>query len=186
MLLFILAFFHCFSAPSLFQYISCYCLSKDKREPQQVQTDFNTSHVTVYLKINNAFSKFHNISIHLMLLFIITFIGILPIDFHFNTSHVTVYPDRLFEQPTISLFQYISCYCLSFSSISITALICISIHLMLLFIQLPDSMRFIKDWFQYISCYCLSCFVSWSVNGEPISIHLMLLFIETGDRHLNW
>ena len=71
MLLFILAFFHCFSAPSLFQYISCYCLSKDKREPQQVQTDFNTSHVTVYLKINNAFSKFHNISIHLMLLFII-------------------------------------------------------------------------------------------------------------------
>ena len=70
MLLFLLAFFHCFSAPSLFQYISCYCLSKDKREPQQVQTDFNTSHVTVYLKINNAFSKFHNISIHLMLLFI--------------------------------------------------------------------------------------------------------------------
>ena len=62
---------------------------------------------------------------------------------------------------------------------------------MLLFIQLPDSMRFIKDWFQYISCYCLSCFVSWSVNGEPISIHLMLLFIGYGvvdhraDNHFN-
>ena len=149
-----------------FQYISCYCLSMADRGivvEEKISIHlmllfiitlpttsisfnyFNTSHVTVYQFFRFQHPKKNVISIHLMLLFIITFIGILPIDFHFNTSHVTVYPDRLFEQPTISLFQYISCYCLSFSSISITALICISIHLMLLFIQLPDSMRFIKD-----------------------------------------
>ena len=53
---------------------------------------FNTSHVTVYHKLSCRKKENHNISIHLMLLFI-------PNDFVFCDP-----PER---------FQYISCYCLS-------------------------------------------------------------------------
>ena len=55
-----------------------------------------------------------HISIHLMLLFIF-----LASPFHlncsyFNTSHVTVYPDIQCDFTDLPLFQYISCYCLSY------------------------------------------------------------------------
>ena len=119
------------------------------------------------------------ISIHLMLLFIISspclfspffkfqyiscyclsvpFNKFLFCYIHFNTSHVTVYRIRNRIKFQIGVFQYISCYCLSSPSIPIsTSLIHISIHLMLLFIQ-------------YI--------YSTSSSAGNISIHLMLLFI---------
>ena len=58
---------------------------------------------------------------------------------------------------TAILFQYISCYCLSFGLI---------------------PYLFFIDLFQYISCYCLSLLLV-SILRQPwyISIHLMLLFI---------
>ena len=97
---------------------------------------------------------------------------------YFNTSHVTVYLIRLSTISLTSIFQYISCYCLSilvlfhseneFISIHLMLLFIkqkhrtgrrkhgISIHLMLLFIdQYPTKFAFFFQ-FQYISCYCLS------------------------------
>ena len=75
---------------------------------------------------------------------------------NFNTSHVTVYPTRSERQ------------------IQQRA---ISIHLMLLFIEVEKMHEITKDSFQYISCYCLSTFPSFSKTSISISIHLMLLFI---------
>ena len=97
---------------------------------------------------------------------------------NFNTSHVTVYQ------------QCVHCV---FSRIAI------SIHLMLLFIDIVFSELSDKFIFQYISCYCLSlkghspawpvylfqyisCYcLSHSCHSSGhrnyISIHLMLLFI---------
>ena len=121
-------------------------------------------------------------------------------DKNFNTSHVTVYrrtPQGLNHK---TIFQYISCYCLScvrwfcktckqisihlmllfITSLSITAyqLPFISIHLMLLFISVADALALGRDKFQYISCYCLSSSTCTSSPSLWISIHLMLLFIR--------
>ena len=96
---------------------------------------FNTSHVTVY---PSRFSSSHSDNSY------------------FNTSHVTVYLRQvcpacllllisihlmlLFIQSTACrriekrVFQYISCYCLSYLSASDIHWLVISIHLMLLFI----------------------------------------------------
>ena len=97
--------------------------------------DFNTSHVTVYPSTSRTFSGVSFISIHLMLLFIYMLIRFKGIKHYFNTSHVTVY--RLVKVWKVlansisihlmllficncripicsnSIFQYISCYCLS-------------------------------------------------------------------------
>ena len=97
-----------------FQYISCYCLSSATHHSPKIYRYFNTSHVTVYRLVNRQFIM------ELM---------------YFNTSHVTVYPGgviwvrrRLFISIHlmllfifialhilfwITVFQYISCYCLS-------------------------------------------------------------------------
>ena len=75
-----------------FQYISCYCLSHKVLFLSCHHTHFNTSHVTVYLIIFIHLSITLHISIHLMLLFIV--------------SHNSLYFVQL-------QFQYISCYCLS-------------------------------------------------------------------------
>ena len=75
--------------------------------------DFNTSHVTVYPLGENTYLMVRRISIHLMLLFIVTLSAYLPPDVHFNTSHVTVYRNDGGVYQSISSFQYISCYCLS-------------------------------------------------------------------------
>ena len=54
------------------------------------------------------------ISIHLMLLFILTKPEYVPIiEQNFNTSHVTVYLKPLSTLMSEMRFQYISCYCLS-------------------------------------------------------------------------
>ncbi len=119
----------------VFQYISCYCLSRRRKD--------------------NGEHEF--ISIHLMLLFILVLPQGSPFVLHFNTSHVTVYHGaqsnivsihadfntshvtvyRLFNIFSIasSSFQYISCYCLS---------------------SIGVSFRKSSVEFQYISCYCLS------------------------------
>ena len=96
-----------------FQYISCYCLSPILPAVEYKNSNFNTSHVTVYL-VRMWFWKWHihfntshvtvyrktwreavscyiRISIHLMLLFILMLMQMKTIKIHFNTSHVTVY-----------------------------------------------------------------------------------------------
>ena len=55
-----------------FQYISCYCLSVLVSHVNLDILHFNTSHVTVYLHSAARFPKLPLISIHLMLLFILT------------------------------------------------------------------------------------------------------------------
>ena len=54
-----------------------------------------------------------DISIHLMLLFIEYVDPCMFGEAHFNTSHVTVYPYGDYESIELTIFQYISCYCLS-------------------------------------------------------------------------
>ena len=123
-----------FSQYSIFQYISCYCLSRQSKPSISLATNFNTSHVTVYRisKETNAQTirfqyiscyclsvttqhpeSFLKISIHLMLLFI------------FNCC---------LNSSSMYLFQYISCYCLSSRNRRHIFYNKISIHLMLLFI----------------------------------------------------
>ena len=77
---------------SSFQYISCYCLSYLRHVYSHLSLNFNTSHVTVYRYHSTSFFFATFISIHLMLLFI-------------------MYSRVDFSQ--YSIFQYISCYCLS-------------------------------------------------------------------------
>ena len=104
-----------FQARKRFQYISCYGLSKLSIHQMDIRYDFNTSHVTVYRILGIGLRKFHIISIHLMLRFII---------------------QALSEVPQDKLFQYISCYGLSrYSFCWFRSLYKISIHLMLRFIS---------------------------------------------------
>ena len=118
-----------------FQYISCYCLST--ATSYQLEHAFISIHlmllfilhasiaavissvISIHLMllfINRQRIPVHDvlqISIHLMLLFIHLPQVILHRITHFNTSHVTVYLDLIIHSSTQSLFQYISCYCLS-------------------------------------------------------------------------
>ena len=55
------------------------------------------------------------------------------------------------------MFQYISCYSLSYLILYFTCNCSVSIHLMLLFIQKRLSAEWMAELFQYISCYSLSC-----------------------------
>ena len=160
-----------------FQYISCYCLSRS----------------LIWILIMKA------ISIHLMLLFIEGYIKIYEGIGHFNTSHVTVYRVCRSMYVRRSTFQYISCYCLSVWRLWVDRTYYISIHLMLLFIDIIRMkwhiqsiisihlmLLFIARYlrrihnlrsFQYISCYCLSVSKMQTYRKIWISIHLMLLFI---------
>ena len=98
---------------------------------------------------------------------------------YFNTSHVTVYRRRTYNYRKV---------------------IQISIHLILLFIEirrrllgsllafqyiscyclstLEDDISSLLSLFQYISCYCLSSGINKFTCNFMISIHLMLLFIR--------
>ena len=142
-----------------FQYISCYSLSLTRPCFFAAFSSFNTSHVTLYLKavVSSFLWK--------------------PC---FNTSHVTLYREKGGE---------------------IVDLPSVSIHLMLLFILAQISTEAGKIGFQYISCYSLSRVIQrrgtcqfrfntshvtlyqktpyWCrYGGNYVSIHLMLLFIE--------
>ena len=116
MLLFIVETFFISVLINLFQYISCYCLSKRG------------------IRVYGTYS----ISIHLMLLFIkvlhpnglslavFQYISCYCLSHsgesrfrkihYFNTSHVTVYPFSEDISEYYYEFQYISCYCLSICS----------------------------------------------------------------------
>ena len=140
-----------------FQYISCYCLSVHGQLTGIVFPYFNTSHVTVYRRPDVTY-----------LLAVI----------NFNTSHVTVYLNPDIDDRKINIFQYISCYCLSYtfewlqcrtldfntSHVTVYLLVArlaeqeredfntshVTVYpLMFGFTNSPFS-------FQYISCYCLS------------------------------
>ena len=119
---------------NLFQYISCYCLS---------------DHINVCRHV-------HAISIHLMLLFIENGHCAKYRNLYFNTSHVTVYRDTECCCIWHKLFQYISCYCLSFYSKYMLLGILhfntshVTVYLFILSNLLNNLI------FQYISCYCLS------------------------------
>ena len=136
MLLFILRALYWSLEVRWFQYISCYCLSSTLEQTLSKSSNFNTSHVTVYRQISRPLTKYSsnfntshvtvyrrwitnigrttNISIHLMLLFIKGHSTGYALVSYFNTSHVTVYRVvGLFESKK-RLFQYISCYCLSY------------------------------------------------------------------------
>ena len=157
MLLFILASFLWLLPQMLFQYISCYCLSYTSKQKALINLEFQYiscyclsspsvivvaptllfQYISCYcLSCINLCSKWLLcISIHLMLLFIMTVKGHRNVRCDFNTSHVTVYPFVYAVLLILLKFQYISCYCLSASLLSSTAFVCISIHLMLLFIH---------------------------------------------------
>ncbi len=82
----------------MFQYISCYSLSKRTTGTQESTL----------------------VSIHLMLLFINVLSGFALSPLCFNTSHVTLYPDVYADEiMAIIKFQYISCYSLSRGSSSV-------------------------------------------------------------------
>ena len=116
-----------------FQYISCYSLSQE----------------------DESYDETGIVSIHLMLLFIIT-----PVAEDWDKrlfQYISCYSLSVYVLPLQSApsFQYISCYSLSS--------MCITMHNIFLF--------------QYISCYSLSeCTASGPVPAK-VSIHLMLLFI---------
>ena len=78
----------------MFQYISCYSLSDRHQDLRIFHAGFNTSHVTLYQMLSSEKPCGMIVSIHLMLLFI-------------NGTQIN-------QSPTIS-FQYISCYSLSHS-----------------------------------------------------------------------
>ena len=102
------------SLTSIFQYISCYCLS--------ILVLFHSENEFISIHLMLLFIKQkhrtgrrkHGISIHLMLLFISALASFVLLPRDFNTSHVTVYliPYALIAITGIA-FQYISCYCLS-------------------------------------------------------------------------
>ena len=140
-----------------FQYISCYSLSngkKNSRNGQQVsihlmllfisfagiidgkRNRFNTSHVTLYrIQKRNTGNLYHC----------------------FNTSHVTLYLVLCAVASLVCLFQYISCYSLSTTTVKIIQKkTTVSIHLMLLFIGYDLFSLSLYGMFQYISCYSLS------------------------------
>ena len=100
--------------------------------------------------------KQEDVSIHLMLLFIMEIQAVHIIDVSFNTSHVTLYLDNSLKKERTALFQYISCYSLSY---------------------ILWSHSFIPTRFQYISCYSLSPCGFSLLHFSRVSIHLMLLFI---------
>ena len=116
-----------------FQYISCYSLSQE----------------------DESYDGTGIVSIHLMLLFIIT-----PVAEDWDKrlfQYISCYSLSVYVLPLQSApsFQYISCYSLSS--------MCITMHNIFLF--------------QYISCYSLSVSVSAFAFFSAVSIHLMLLFI---------
>ena len=136
MLLFIYCGFVEGVVQQIFQNISCYCLSPVTSSPSFPCADFKTSHVIVYLPLWIPVKYIYNISKHLMLLFIFNGTTICIMFWNFKTSHVIVYlyiflylldlvsiskhlmllfigADTVLAETFNSIFQNISCYCLS-------------------------------------------------------------------------
>ena len=163
----------------VFQYISCYCLSASTASASTISSNFTTSHVTVYQWYYDSR--------------LFTFID-------FNTSHVTVYPELiqkwtmlkcisihlmllfigLFNLATkgCDSFQYISCYCLSYTN-HCFRLVHIHFNTSHVTVYQVSASVFITMW--QISIHLMLLFISCSSGVASylllISIHLMLLFI---------
>ena len=139
----------------------------------------NTSHVIVYLATGGKGVRTFSIQIHLMLLFIQWFSCNHLSGFHIQIHLMLLFITRAARKKLVwDLFKYISCYCLSLTSLILsiiplnsntshvivyhTGVFCknlrlrIQIHLMLLFIILSGA--------------------TWRGMSD-IQIHLMLLFI---------
>ena len=140
-----------------FQYISCYSLSKEVINMKKTLSRFNTSHVTLYPKRNNFKSVLDRVSIHLMLLFIVSAVSGAPLISSFQyISCYSLSEKFAVSDYIVNKFQYISCYSLSFTGRREKREIAVSIHLMLLFIRVATVIESCFAKFQYISCYSLS------------------------------
>ena len=158
MLLFILAWEEMSKFINAFQYISCYCLSICSATSGRSSSHFNTSHVTVYLCTLWFLMIHYLISIHLMLLFIQFVYGI------------TV---------GTALFQYISCYCLSFTYRK-QRLKSWNFNTSHVTVYLDShNVRWISTRFQYISCYCLSLrgVIHWRITHNFNTSHVTVYLI---------
>ena len=102
------------SSKHLFQYISCYCLSRDYAAKNNIVIHFNTSHVTVYRKLEyrKDFGKgFQYISCYCLSYF--KWSECCKI---YGFQYISCYclsEKKQLPDIDIDLFQYISCYCLS-------------------------------------------------------------------------
>ena len=99
----------------------------------------------------------------------------------FNTSHVTLYLYIRFRKDiTADSFNtsHVTLYLVMLRSPH--ELTKVSIHLMLLFIEIVKLSGLGEDAFQYISCYSLSVRGGNRKTVYRVSIHLMLLFIGAG------
>ena len=187
MLLFIFSLCCFINSIKIFQYISCYCLSRR-------------------IRIHRGINK---ISIHLMLLFILVFpfFATFFLRFQYISCYCLSMP-LSFSSSSMPRFQYISCYCLSsFTAIKLCSY-AISIHLMLLFIVVflllqsfylnfntshVTVYHILQLWtytYFYISIHLMLLFIMillfFECKTVHISIHLMLLFIKIIWQHWFW
>ena len=143
-----------------------------------VDFDFNTSHVVIYPEY-----RFGAASIFWFQYISCCYLSYLPVvknsgNASFNTSHVVIYRRSIASFKFFLMFQYISCCYLSkilsimtcqklsFNTSHVVIYprwtgqenICkpVSIHLMLLFIEISGDLTNFLTWFQYISCCYLS------------------------------
>ena len=148
------SFYVCFNT----SHVTLYQLGSQSEGKKE--KSFNTSHVTLYLLTGEEYIFPDRVSIHLMLLFIMSSMVIDATSASFNTSHVTLYQIRSSLLIFVAGFQYISCYSLSPPGLPDNSNDEVSIHLMLLFIVIMTPPPNLLVSFQYISCYSLS------VEGE--------------------
>ena len=144
-----------YSHQYMFQYISCYSLSRYQLRAPYLYHCFNTSHVTLY-----PYKKVFGRNI-----FVFQYISC------YSLSNA-VQRGLVWKK-----FQYISCYSLSICTKKKYVFIHVSIHLMLLFINKRIVLWSENMKFQYISCYSLSGKSPPICKKTGVSIHLMLLFI---------
>ena len=152
------------AALNIFQYISCYCLSlsgvlqtdttdisihlmllfiRNDKASKCCVVHFNTSHVTVYHTFVHFNTPLFVISIHLMLLFIriSAICGCYGYNISIHLMLLFIDTNDPFEVGD-TIFQYISCYCLSSQRIPVHDILQISIHLMLLFIYIATLLNY--------------------------------------------
>ena len=101
----------------------------------------------------------------------------------FNTSHVTLYPAHPSTFTVIFAFQYISCYSLSESCCRCFCSYHVSIHLMLLFINITQERWIHMAGFNTSHVTLYHLIKGIRLTTPRVSIHLMLLFIVRSNRH---
>ena len=142
---------------SIFQNISCYCLSQEPDRLQIFHYHFKTSHVIVYLyelPTRSCKTIFQNISCYCLSLFARFQLIIL---LHFKTSHVIVYPREYEKCGTVhGISKHLMLLFIQYRKVAEHEYFIISKHLMLLFIELMRMKNENPNLFQNISCYCLS------------------------------